>query len=90
MFQYFITKISTGINERKKTFILVVVSVVDPNFNVSEKYSVIREFPDFFPRLVFSKSDSFFFCIKEGAVKDVVSEDGVGDEHTYLFGKCLN
>tara|TARA_R110002096_G_scaffold146227_3_gene304579 strand:- start:81 stop:299 length:219 start_codon:yes stop_codon:yes gene_type:complete len=71
-------------------FILVVVSVVDPDFNVAEKYSVIREFPDFFPRLVFSKSDSFFFCIKEGAVKDVVSEDGVGDEHTYLFGKCLN
>jgi hypothetical protein len=71
-------------------FILVVVSVVDPDFNVAEKYSVIGEFPDFFPRLVFSKSDSFFFCIKEGAVKDVVSEDGVGDEHIYLFGKYLN
>jgi len=71
-------------------FILVVVSVVDPDFNVAEKYSVIGEFPDFFPRLVFSKSDSFFFCIKEWAVKDVVSEDGVGDEHIYLFGKYLN
>ena len=90
MFQYFITKISTGINERKKTFILVVVSVVDPNFNVSEKYSVIREFPDFFSRLFFCEFGSFFECPKEGAVKDVVGENDVGDEHTYLFGKCLN
>lgn len=90
MFQYFITKISTGINERKKMFILVVVSVVDPDFNVAEKYSVIREFPDFFSRLFFCEFGSFFECPKEGAVKDVVSEDGVGDEHTYLFGKCLN
>ena len=90
MFQYFITKISTGINERKKTFILVVVSVVDPNFNVSEKYSVIWEFPDFFSRLFFCEFGSFFECPKEGAVKDVVGENDVGDEHTYLFGKCLN
>jgi|TARA_R110000744_G_scaffold234621_1_gene352357 hypothetical protein len=33
--------ISLGINERKKMFILVVVGVIDSNFDVSEKYSVV-------------------------------------------------
>jgi hypothetical protein len=39
--------ISEGINERKKIFILVVVSIVDTNFDVSEKDRPVGEFPDF-------------------------------------------
>jgi len=71
-------------------FILVIVRVVDPNFNVPEKYSVIGEFPDFFSGLFFCGFYSFFECSKERAVKDVVGEDDVGNEHTFLFEKSLN
>ncbi len=73
--------ISLGINERKKMFILVVVGVIDSNFDVSEKYSVVGLLPDLLPGLFLSVTRRFLQGTEEATIENGVGEDSVGDEH---------
>src|SRR5210317_1520537 len=70
-----------GISERKKMFILVVVGVVDSNFDVTEKNTVVREFPGFILRLLVGVICRFFQVPKEATIEDLVAEDNVGHKH---------
>ena len=85
--------ISVGINERKKIFILVVVSVVDTNFDVSEKDRPVRKFPDFLFCLLVGVIRRFLQGVKEATVEDVVGKDNVGHKHfkmiNYKLGALL-
>ena len=85
--------ISAGINERKKIFILVVVGVVDTNFDVSKEDRAVREFPDFLFCLLVSVIRRFLQGVKEATVEDVVGEDNVGNKHikmnNYKLGRYL-
>ena len=77
--------ISAGINERKKMFILVVVGVVDTNFDVSEEDRPVGEFPDFLFCLLVGVISRFLQGVKEATVEDVVGEDNVGNKHNKMF-----
>jgi hypothetical protein len=77
--------ISIGINERKKMFILVVVCVIDTNFDVSEKDRPVGEFPDFLLCLLVSVIRRFLQGVKEATVEDVVGKDDVGNKHNKMF-----
>jgi len=77
--------ISAGINERKKMFILVVVGVVDTNFNVSKKDRPVGEFPDFLFCLLVGVIRRFLQGVKEATVEDVVGKDNVGNKHNKMF-----
>jgi Na+/glutamate symporter len=77
--------ISTGIKERKKIFILVVVSVVDTNFDVSEKDRPVRELPDFLFCLLVGVIRRFLQGVKEATVEDVIGKDNVGNKHNKMF-----
>ena len=85
--------ISAGINERKKIFILVVVGVVDTNFDVSEKHRAVGKFPDFLFCLLVSVIRRFLQGVKEATVEDVVGKDNVGHKHNkmnnYKLGRYL-
>jgi len=76
-----ISAISAGINERKKMFILVVVGVVDTNFDVTEEDRVIGELPDFLLGLFVSVTRRFLQGIEEATIENLIGEDNVGDEH---------
>jgi hypothetical protein len=77
--------ISAGINERKKMFILVVVGVVDTNFDVSEEDRPVGKFPDFLFCLLVGVIRRFLQGVKEATVEDVVGEDNVGNKHNKMF-----
>jgi hypothetical protein len=77
--------ISAGINERKKIFILVVVSVVHSHLNVSEKDRPVREFPDFLFCLLVRVIRRVLQGVKEATVEDVVGKDNVGNKHNKMF-----
>ena len=77
--------ISTGIKERKKMFIFVIVSVVDTNFDVSEKDRPVRKFPDFLFCLLVGVIRRFLQGVKEATVEDMVGKDNVGNKHNKMF-----
>jgi len=77
--------ISAGINERKKIFILVIVSVIDTNFDVSEKDRTVGKFPDFLFSLLVGVIRRFLQGVKEATVEDVVGKDNVGNKHNKMF-----
>jgi hypothetical protein len=77
--------ISAGINERKKMFILIVVGVVDTNFDVSEKDRPVGEFPDFLFCLLVRVIRRVLQGVKEATVEDVVGKDNVGNKHNKMF-----
>ena len=77
--------ISAGINERKKIFILVIVSVIDTNFDVSEKDRPVRKFPDFLFCLLVGVIRRFLQGVKEATVEDMVGKDNVGNKHNKMF-----
>jgi hypothetical protein len=77
--------ISAGINERKKIFILVVVGVVDTNFDVSKKDRPVREFPDFLFSLLVCVIRRVLQGVKEATVEDVIGKDNVGNKHNKIF-----
>ena len=62
-------------------FILVVVGVVDTNFDVTEEDRVIGELPYFLLGLFVSVTRRFLQGIEEATIDDLVGEDNVGDEH---------
>ena len=62
-------------------FILVVVGVVDTNFDVTEEDSVVGELPDFLLGLFVSVTRRFLQGIEEATIEDLVREDNVGDKH---------
>src|SRR6056300_1209802 len=74
-----------GISERKKMFILVVVGVVDSNFDVTEKNTVVREFPGFILRLLVGVIRRFLQVIEEATIEDLVAENYVGHKHFKLI-----
>ena len=77
--------ISAGINERKKIFILVVVGVVDTNFNVSEKDRPVGEFPDFLFCLLVGVIRRFLQGVKEATVEDMIGKNSVGHKHIKMI-----
>jgi len=76
-----ISAISAGINERKKMFILVVVGVVNTNFDITEEDRIVGELPDFLLGLFVSVTRRFLQGKEEVTVEDLVCEDNVGNEH---------
>jgi|TARA_B110000285_G_scaffold78901_1_gene90859 hypothetical protein len=62
-------------------FILVVVGVVDTNFDVTEEDRVVGELPDFLLGLFVSVTRRFLQGIEEATIEDLVREDNVGDKH---------
>src|SRR5210317_1850796 len=76
--------ISAGINERKKIFILVIVGVIDTNFDVSEKDRTVGKFPDFLFSLLVGVIRRFLQVVEEATIEDLIGEDNVGHKH-YLI-----
>ena len=62
-------------------FILVVVGVVDTNFDVTEGDRVVGELPDLLLSLFVSVTRRFLQGIEEATIEDLVREDNVGDKH---------
>jgi|TARA_B110000093_G_scaffold66117_1_gene71832 hypothetical protein len=62
-------------------FILVVVGVVDTNFDVTEEDRVVGELPDFLLGLFVSVTRRFLLGMEEATIEDLVTDDNVGDEH---------
>ena len=77
--------ISAGINERKKMFILIVVGVVDADFDVSEKDRPVGEFPNFLFCLLVRVIRRVLQGVKEATVEDVIGKDNVGNKHNKMF-----
>jgi hypothetical protein len=66
-------------------FILVIVGVVDTNFDVPEKDRAVGELPDFLFCLLVGVIRRFLQVIEEATFEDFVGEDNVGDEHVYYI-----
>jgi hypothetical protein len=62
-------------------FILIVVGVVDANFNVSEEDRPVGEFPDFLFCLLVGVISRFLQGVKEATIKNSVGKDNVGHKH---------
>ena len=62
-------------------FILVVVGVVDTNFDVSEKDRPVRELPNFLFCLLVGVIRRFLQGVKEATVEDMIGKDNVGHKH---------
>jgi hypothetical protein len=60
------------------------VGVVNLNFNVSKKYSVVGKFPNFFFRQLVCVLHSLGERREERAVEDVIVDDNVGDKHIWF------